>query len=117
MPNSPAIPGRHVSASRPLPPTRRKPMRVLPPPRPPSPARNSRSRFSWPSARRQRQSSSRPRLPSNRPRLPLEQARVDLDKTVVKASIDGATLKVDIRLGEYAQAGVLSDPADDDGVG
>ena len=40
----------------------------------------------------------------------LEQARVDLDKTVVKAPIDGAILKVDIRLGEYAKAGVLSDP-------
>ena len=40
----------------------------------------------------------------------LEQARVDLDKTVVKAPIDGAILKVNVRLGEYAQAGVLSDP-------
>ena len=40
----------------------------------------------------------------------LEQARVDLDKTVVKASIDGAILKVNVRLGEYAQSGVLSDP-------
>ena len=40
----------------------------------------------------------------------LEQARVDLEKTVVKAPIDGAILKVDVRLGEYAQAGVLSDP-------
>src|SRR6516225_8929504 len=40
----------------------------------------------------------------------LDQARVDLDKTVVKASIDGAILKVNVRLGEYAQAGVLSDP-------
>jgi len=40
----------------------------------------------------------------------LEQARVDLEKTVVKAPIDGAILKVDIRLGEYAKAGVLSDP-------
>ena len=40
----------------------------------------------------------------------LEQARVDLDKTVVKAPIDGAILKVNVRLGEYAQAGVLSNP-------
>jgi len=40
----------------------------------------------------------------------LDQARVDLDKTVVKAPIDGAILKVNVRLGEYAQAGVLSDP-------
>jgi len=43
-------------------------------------------------------------------RATLEQARVDLDKTVVKAPIDGAILKVNVRLGEYAQAGVLSDP-------
>jgi len=40
----------------------------------------------------------------------LQQAQVDLDKTVVKAPIDGAILKVNVRLGEYAQAGVLSDP-------
>jgi HlyD family secretion protein len=40
----------------------------------------------------------------------LDQARVDLDKTVVKAPIDGAILKVNVRLGEYAQAGVLADP-------
>jgi multidrug resistance efflux pump len=40
----------------------------------------------------------------------LEQAMVDLDKTVVKSPIDGAVLKVNVRLGEYAQAGVLSDP-------
>ena len=40
----------------------------------------------------------------------LEQATVDLDKTAVKAPIDGAILKVNVRLGEYAQAGVLSDP-------
>jgi len=40
----------------------------------------------------------------------LDQARVDLDKTVVKAPIDGAILKVNVRLGEYAQAGVVSDP-------
>jgi multidrug resistance efflux pump len=40
----------------------------------------------------------------------LTQARVDLDKTAVKAPIDGAILKVNVRLGEYAQAGVLSDP-------
>jgi multidrug resistance efflux pump len=43
-------------------------------------------------------------------RATLEQARVDLDKTVVKAPIDGAILKVNVRLGEYAQTGVLSDP-------
>jgi multidrug resistance efflux pump len=43
-------------------------------------------------------------------RATLEQARVDLDKTVVKAPIEGAILKVNVRLGEYAQAGVLSDP-------
>jgi multidrug resistance efflux pump len=40
----------------------------------------------------------------------LEQARVDLDKTVVKAPIDGAILKINVRLGEFAQAGVLPDP-------
>jgi len=40
----------------------------------------------------------------------LEQPRVDLDKTVVKAPIDGAILKVNVRLGEYAQAGVLAEP-------
>ena len=40
----------------------------------------------------------------------LEQARVDLDKTIVRAPIDGAILKVNVRLGEYAQAGVVSDP-------
>src|SRR5215472_13451298 len=33
----------------------------------------------------------------------LDQAKVDLDKTVVKAPIDGAILKVNVRLGEYAQ--------------
>ena len=40
----------------------------------------------------------------------LDQARVDLDKTVVKAPIDGAILKVNVRLGEYAQTGVLAEP-------
>src|SRR6516164_1997519 len=40
-------------------------------------------------------------------RAALDQARVDLDKTVVKAPIDGAILKVNVRLGEYAQAGVV----------
>jgi multidrug efflux pump subunit AcrA (membrane-fusion protein) len=40
----------------------------------------------------------------------LDGARVDLDKTVTKAPIDGAILKVDIRLGEYASAGALSNP-------
>jgi HlyD family secretion protein len=37
-------------------------------------------------------------------------AKVDLDKTVVKAPIDGMILKVNVRLGEYAQAGVLANP-------
>ena len=40
----------------------------------------------------------------------LEGARADLDKTVVKAPVDGAILKVNVRLGEYAQAGVLANP-------
>jgi HlyD family secretion protein len=40
----------------------------------------------------------------------LDGARADLDKTVVRASVDGVILKVNVRLGEYAQAGVLSDP-------
>lgn len=40
----------------------------------------------------------------------LEGARVDLDKTVTRAPIDGAILKVNVRLGEYAAAGVLSNP-------
>ncbi len=39
----------------------------------------------------------------------LDGAKADLDKTVVKAPIDGAILKVNVRPGEYAQAGVLSD--------
>jgi len=43
-------------------------------------------------------------------RATLEGARVDLDKTVVKAPVDGAILKVDVRLGEYAQLGVLANP-------
>src|SRR5262249_53431674 len=34
----------------------------------------------------------------------------DLDKTITKAPIDGAILKVNVRLGEYAAAGVLSAP-------
>src|SRR5262249_23130716 len=37
-------------------------------------------------------------------------AKTDLDKTVVKAPIDGVILKVNVRLGEYAQAGVLANP-------
>lgn len=37
-------------------------------------------------------------------------ARVDLDKTIVKAPVDGVILKVDVRLGEYAPAGVLASP-------
>ena len=40
----------------------------------------------------------------------LDGARVDLDKTVTKAPIDGAILKVNVRLGEYASAGVLPNP-------
>jgi multidrug resistance efflux pump len=40
----------------------------------------------------------------------LEGVRTELDQTVVKAPIDGAILKVNVRLGEYAPAGVLSDP-------
>ena len=37
----------------------------------------------------------------------LRAARADLDKTVVKAPVDGVVLKVNVRLGEYAPAGVL----------
>ncbi|MCI0465638.1 MAG: efflux RND transporter periplasmic adaptor subunit [Beijerinckiaceae bacterium] len=40
----------------------------------------------------------------------LKGARTDLDKTVVKAPVDGVILKVNVRLGEYAQPGVLSAP-------
>jgi HlyD family secretion protein len=40
----------------------------------------------------------------------LEKARVDLDQTVVKAPIEGAILKVNVRLGEYAQPGTLAAP-------
>ncbi|WP_036257677.1 HlyD family secretion protein [Methylocapsa aurea] len=40
----------------------------------------------------------------------LEQAQIALDKTVVRAPIAGAILKVNVRLGEYAQAGVLATP-------
>lgn len=40
----------------------------------------------------------------------LEGARADLDKTIVKAPLDGVILKVNVRLGEYAQAGVLANP-------
>src|ERR1700730_13917414 len=38
----------------------------------------------------------------------LQGARADLDKTVVKAPIDGVILTANVRLGEYAQAGVMS---------
>ena len=38
----------------------------------------------------------------------VEVARVALDKLTVKSSIDGEVLKVDIRAGEYAQAGSLA---------
>jgi multidrug resistance efflux pump len=37
-------------------------------------------------------------------------ARDDLDKTVVKAPIDGTILRVNLRVGEYAQPGVLAEP-------
>jgi HlyD family secretion protein len=37
-------------------------------------------------------------------------ARTDLDKTIVKAPVDGVILKVNVRLGEYAPAGVLASP-------
>lgn len=37
-------------------------------------------------------------------------ARADLDKTVVKAPVEGVILKVNVRLGEYAPAGVLAAP-------
>jgi HlyD family secretion protein len=40
----------------------------------------------------------------------LEQARVDLDKTIVCAPVDGTILKVNVRLGEYAAAGILAPP-------
>lgn len=46
----------------------------------------------------------------NQAKAALAGARADLDKTVVKAPIDGAILKVNVRLGEYAQAGVLANP-------
>ncbi len=39
-----------------------------------------------------------------------EGAQTDLDKTVVKSPVDGVILKVNVRLGEYAQPGVLSAP-------
>jgi HlyD family secretion protein len=38
----------------------------------------------------------------------LEVAQVALDKLTIKAPIDGEVLKVDVRLGEYAQIGALS---------
>lgn len=40
----------------------------------------------------------------------LEGAKDDLDKTEVRAPIEGVILKVNVRIGEYAQAGVLSNP-------
>lgn len=43
-------------------------------------------------------------------RAALEQAKIALDKTVVRAPLDGEILKVNVRLGEYAQAGVLASP-------
>jgi HlyD family secretion protein len=45
-----------------------------------------------------------------RARARLDGAKADLDKSVVRAPIDGAILKVNVRLGEYAQAGVLANP-------
>jgi len=86
-----------------LPPMPRKPTRALPLQRPLSPARSSRLRSCRPSARKPGQSSARRMRHSTR-------RGSDLDKTVVKAPMDGAILKVNVRLGEYAQAGVLSDP-------
>src|SRR6516164_9594012 len=102
-PSSPAMLGRRASASKPLPPMPRKPTRALPLQRPLSPARSSRLRSCRPSARKPGQSSARRMRHSTR-------RGTDLDKTVVKAPMDGAILKVNVRLGEYAQAGVLSDP-------
>jgi multidrug resistance efflux pump len=46
----------------------------------------------------------------NQAKAALAGAKADLDKTVVKAPIDGVILKVNARLGEYAQAGVLANP-------
>lgn len=40
----------------------------------------------------------------------LRRARIDLDKTVVTAPIAGTVLKSNLRPGEYAEPGVLSDP-------
>ncbi|MBK8174621.1 MAG: HlyD family secretion protein [Rhodospirillales bacterium] len=45
-----------------------------------------------------------------RDKAALDRARIVLDKTVVKAPIDGAILKVNVRLGEFAEQGVLSVP-------
>ncbi|MCW5771341.1 MAG: HlyD family efflux transporter periplasmic adaptor subunit, partial [Rhodospirillaceae bacterium] len=39
-----------------------------------------------------------------------ERARVDLDRTVVKAPIAGTVLKVNVRPGEQAAAGILAEP-------
>jgi len=46
----------------------------------------------------------------NEAKAALAGAKADLDKTVVRAPIDGMILKVNVRLGEYAQAGVLANP-------
>jgi len=43
-------------------------------------------------------------------RAEAEMARVMLDKLTIKSPITGEVLKVDVRLGEYAQAGALSRP-------
>jgi multidrug resistance efflux pump len=40
----------------------------------------------------------------------MEQARVDLDKTVMRAPVDGTILKVNVRVGEYAAAGMPAPP-------
>jgi HlyD family secretion protein len=45
-----------------------------------------------------------------RAKAALDGAKTDLDKTIVKAPVDGAILKVNVRLGEFAQAGVLASP-------
>ena len=46
----------------------------------------------------------------NEAKAALAGAQADRDKTVVRAPIDGVILKVNVRLGEYAQAGVLANP-------
>jgi HlyD family secretion protein len=43
-------------------------------------------------------------------RAALKRARVDLDRTIVRAPIAGAVLRINVRPGEYAQTGVPSEP-------